>query len=156
MHLLSGVRLMDRARTVPRDTTPCLVTISPPLTSPTINNNTRSPSRLALSQSHIYVFQLILLQLPHFGPDSRPAFTASSKHIYQPPTLSGKMRSVFKDEHPYEKRKGTYGLSVIILDANMKTAEAERIRQKYTDRIPVCHPPPRTATAPRSLRYQVR
>lgn len=66
------------------------------------------------------------------------------------------MRSVFKDEHPYEKRKGTYGLSVIILDADMKTAEAERIRQKYTDRIPVCHPPPRTATAPRSLRYQAR
>lgn len=32
------------------------------------------------------------------------------------------MRSKFKDEHPYEKRK----------------AEAERIRQKYADRIPVC------------------
>ena len=31
------------------------------------------------------------------------------------------MRSKFKDEHPFEKRK----------------AEAERIRQKYTDRIPV-------------------
>lgn len=37
------------------------------------------------------------------------------------------MRSKFKDEHPFEKRK----------------AEAERIRQKYNDRIPVCphHPP---------------
>jgi hypothetical protein len=39
------------------------------------------------------------------------------------------MRSKFKDEHPFEKRK----------------AEAERIRQKYNDRIPVrmparCHP----------------
>ena len=34
------------------------------------------------------------------------------------------MRSKFKDEHPFEKRK----------------AEAERIRQKYSDRIPVCHP----------------
>lgn len=33
------------------------------------------------------------------------------------------MRSKFKDEHPFEKRK----------------AEAERIRQKYADRIPVCH-----------------
>jgi len=33
------------------------------------------------------------------------------------------MRSKFKDEHPFEKRK----------------AEAERIRQKYTDRIPVSH-----------------
>jgi GABA(A) receptor-associated protein len=31
------------------------------------------------------------------------------------------MRSKFKDEHTFEKRK----------------AEAERIRQKYTDRIPV-------------------
>jgi hypothetical protein len=38
------------------------------------------------------------------------------------------MRSKFKDEHPFEKRK----------------AEAERIRQKYNDRIPVrlpAHPP---------------
>jgi GABA(A) receptor-associated protein len=35
------------------------------------------------------------------------------------------MRSKFKDEHPFEKRK----------------AEAERIRQKYADRIPVsCRP----------------
>ena len=35
-----------------------------------------------------------------------------------------KMRSKFKDEHPFEKRK----------------AEAERIRQKYNDHIPVCLP----------------
>jgi hypothetical protein len=35
------------------------------------------------------------------------------------------MRSKFKDEHPFEKRK----------------AEAERIRQKYSDRIPVSRPP---------------
>lgn len=35
------------------------------------------------------------------------------------------MRSKFKDEHPFEKRK----------------AEAERIRQKYADRIPVCPRP---------------
>lgn len=34
------------------------------------------------------------------------------------------MRSKFKDEHPFEKRK----------------AEAERIRQKYADRIPVRPP----------------
>lgn len=34
------------------------------------------------------------------------------------------MRSKFKDEHPFEKRK----------------AEAERIRQKYADRIPVSCP----------------
>lgn len=37
------------------------------------------------------------------------------------PQQSVKMRSKFKDEHPFEKRK----------------AEAERIRQKYSDRIPV-------------------
>lgn len=37
-------------------------------------------------------------------------------------SLSIIMRSKFKDEHPFEKRK----------------AEAERIRQKYADRIPVC------------------
>jgi hypothetical protein len=36
------------------------------------------------------------------------------------------MRSKFKDEHPFEKRK----------------AEAERIRQKYNDRIPVRLPEP--------------
>ena len=35
------------------------------------------------------------------------------------------MRSKFKDEHPFEKRK----------------AEAERIRQKYNDRIPVSFSP---------------
>lgn len=35
------------------------------------------------------------------------------------------MRSKFKDEHPFEKRK----------------AEAERIRQKYNDRIPVSASP---------------
>ena len=38
------------------------------------------------------------------------------------PAKDTKMRSKFKDEHPFEKRK----------------AEAERIRQKYADRIPVC------------------
>lgn len=45
------------------------------------------------------------------------------------------MRSKFKDEHPFEKRK----------------AEAERIRQKYSDRIPVCEAlyPPSTVASPR-------
>lgn len=48
------------------------------------------------------------------------------------------MRSKFKDEHPFEKRK----------------AEAERIRQKYTDRIPVSsitntHNIPHAAAIPR-------
>ena len=43
------------------------------------------------------------------------------------------MRSKFKDEHPFEKRK----------------AEAERIRQKYADRIPVSRcKPPKTLEAP--------
>lgn len=39
----------------------------------------------------------------------------------RPPPNTANMRSKFKDEHPFEKRK----------------AEAERIRQKYSDRIPV-------------------
>lgn len=46
------------------------------------------------------------------------------------------MRSKFKDEHPFEKRK----------------AEAERIRQKYADRIPVSNQlshPRRDNTHPR-------
>lgn len=42
-------------------------------------------------------------------------------HIPTTATDPAKMRSKFKDEHPFEKRK----------------AEAERIRQKYNDRIPV-------------------
>jgi len=45
------------------------------------------------------------------------------------------MRSKFKDEHPFEKRK----------------AEAERIRQKYNDRIPVRLPKP-TGTLSRGFR----
>jgi len=51
----------------------------------------------------------------------------STKSTYRPflapfcTTYLPNMRSKFKDEHPFEKRK----------------AEAERIRQKYADRIPV-------------------
>ena len=46
------------------------------------------------------------------------------------------MRSKFKDEHPFEKRK----------------AEAERIRQKYADRIPVSYPQsPRRTPSPLCL-----
>ena len=49
------------------------------------------------------------------------------------------MRSKFKDEHPFEKRK----------------AEAERIRQKYADRIPVSnqlsHPRRDNEAHPRSI-----
>jgi hypothetical protein len=43
--------------------------------------------------------------------------------LYLLSTITVNMRSKFKDEHPFEKRK----------------AEAERIRQKYADRIPVCN-----------------
>jgi hypothetical protein len=43
------------------------------------------------------------------------------------------MRSKFKDEHPFEKRK----------------AEAERIRQKYADRIPVSNKQPAIPSTPR-------
>jgi GABA(A) receptor-associated protein len=42
------------------------------------------------------------------------------------------MRSKFKDEHPFEKRK----------------AEAERIRQKYNDRIPVRLPLASSSASP--------
>ena len=42
------------------------------------------------------------------------------------------MRSKFKDEHPFEKRK----------------AEAERIRQKYADRIPVSQQTPNVLSLP--------
>lgn len=38
-----------------------------------------------------------------------------------PPTTANAVRSKFKDEHPFEKRR----------------AEAERIRKKYDDRVPV-------------------
>ena len=59
-------------------------------------------------------------QTPQSTSLSPTATTASPA----PTTLNtaGTMRSKFKDEHPFEKRK----------------AEAERIRQKYMDRIPVC------------------
>lgn len=50
------------------------------------------------------------------------------------------MRSKFKDEHPFEKRK----------------QEAERIRQKYADRIPVSvtkHSPHLTTTQNNAATY---
>ncbi|GAP92827.2 putative autophagy-like protein 8 [Rosellinia necatrix] len=61
----------------------------------------------------------ILLGIARFSATTDQKTTSSS------PTDTNhhlaKMRSKFKDEHPFEKRK----------------AEAERIRQKYSDRIPV-------------------
>merc|ERR1712137_910995 len=50
-----------------------------------------------------------------------PAHLYTLTYKYTAPLSSPKMRSKFKDEHPFEKRK----------------AEAERICQKYSDRIPV-------------------
>ena len=47
------------------------------------------------------------------------------------------MRSKFKDEHPFEKRK----------------AEAERIRQKYADRIPVSYSSTPTMSSAQSHRF---
>ncbi|KAF2478631.1 peroxisomal membrane protein-domain-containing protein [Neohortaea acidophila] len=52
--------------------------------------------------------------LSTYNPSSQPACTRTTPS-------TNKMRSKFKDEHPFEKRK----------------AEAERIRSKYSDRIPV-------------------
>jgi hypothetical protein len=54
-------------------------------------------------------------------------FPSTIHKVFRPPfwvimsLTHPSMKSKFKDEHPFEKRK----------------AEAERIRQKYTDRIPV-------------------
>ncbi|RVD81752.1 uncharacterized protein DFL_009601 [Arthrobotrys flagrans] len=66
--------------------------------------------------------QLKQTQHHHYPSNSNAITTAN---LRKPPALqpySTKMaRSKFKDEHTFEKRK----------------AEAERIRQKYTDRIPV-------------------
>lgn len=58
-------------------------------------------------------FQLPFRSYPRLAPHPDPLYLSA----YQAPI----MRSKFKDEHPFEKRK----------------AEAERIRQKYADRIPV-------------------
>ena len=56
----------------------------------------------------------------------KASLTGIHLRIFYPdyPQTTVKMRSKFKDEHPFEKRK----------------AEAERIRQKYSDRIPVSVP----------------
>lgn len=59
---------------------------------------------------------LFLTRLLFFYFPSNPHKPYTYNITYQP-----NMRSKFKDEHPFEKRK----------------AEAERIRQKYADRIPV-------------------
>jgi hypothetical protein len=52
------------------------------------------------------------------------------------------MRSKFKDEHPFGQRNCQSPLSPILLISvvhcsEKRKAEAERIRQKYPDRIPV-------------------
>lgn len=66
---------------------------------------------------------------PVYGAGLKPNHLKTSKyprkhdwtHLNTDASNNEKMRSKFKDEHPFEKRK----------------AEAERIRQKYADRIPV-------------------
>ncbi|KAF4576860.1 ubiquitin-like protein atg8 [Pleurotus pulmonarius] len=57
----------------------------------------------------------------NFGLVPPPPLSASSLRLPPLTRYTKNMRSKFKDEHPFEKRK----------------AEAERIRQKYPDRIPV-------------------
>ena len=52
------------------------------------------------------------------------------------------MRSKFKDEHPFGQRNTRLSFSTILLILwgqclEKRKAEAERIRQKYPDRIPV-------------------
>ena len=86
------------------------------------------------------------LKLPHRPHPHRPTLpsthptTLSPAHLYTltykytAPLSSPKMRSKFKDEHPFEKRK----------------AEAERIRQKYNDRIPVRLPLASSSALPRA------
>ncbi|PQE24212.1 autophagy-related 8 protein [Rutstroemia sp. NJR-2017a BVV2] len=64
---------------------------------------------------HNYFYQRQHL-LPSSTTTNTPLIQLHKEH-----PLSINMRSKFKDEHPFEKRK----------------AEAERIRQKYSDRIPV-------------------
>ncbi|CAN8103490.1 unnamed protein product [Discula destructiva] len=54
-------------------------------------------------------------------PILQPPTTTTTTTTVKTTTSNSTMRSKFKDEHPFEKRK----------------AEAERIRLKYIDRIPV-------------------
>ncbi len=61
--------------------------------------------------------------LHSFATTTKQHTNTNYPHIYDTNGIVN-MRSKFKDEHPFEKRK----------------AEAERIRQKYADRIPVSCP----------------
>jgi GABA(A) receptor-associated protein len=89
--------------------------------------------RIPRGESAALLFQLIIPP-PHSLHNhnlSKPAAYPSQDSLQQTsntakPLLvtTSNMRSKFKDEHPFEKRK----------------AEAERIRQKYADRIPVSWP----------------
>jgi GABA(A) receptor-associated protein len=47
------------------------------------------------------------------------------------------MRSKFKDEHPFGELSLSRGLPDSHIYLEKRKAEAERIRQKYPDRIPV-------------------
>ncbi|KAF3483556.1 uncharacterized protein GIQ15_02880 [Arthroderma uncinatum] len=84
--------------------------------------STRGPAlllTLTLLTLTLYTLHTLATSSIYASADIKHTPTASSTHYSQHPPAT--MRSKFKDEHPFEKRK----------------AEAERIRQKYADRIPV-------------------
>lgn len=74
-----------------------------------------------------HVHQTYNLTPYHLTHTNEHIFATHASCFTHPDRLTAlDMRSKFKDEHPFEKRK----------------AEAERIRQKYADRIPVRIPFP--------------
>lgn len=89
-----------------------LSSITPSPSSSSFNYYTQTTLSISRSSTTLFLLEPRASQAsyPH-----RPAFL---------PIFLSAMRSKFKDEHPFEKRK----------------AEAERIRQKYADRIPVSYP----------------
>ena len=95
------------------------------VTGPRIN----ASHTLGLTHRGGLIVDTAFLFLHHQPPYLQQLFTTSSTtpliqlHTSNKSTPTFNMRSKFKDEHPFEKRK----------------AEAERIRQKYADRIPVSH-----------------
>jgi hypothetical protein len=93
---------------------PLITGLAPKLPACAASSICHSPTNLPIS-----------LHLPYIHP--QPATLATPTYLprlinrHNQGLSSSTMRSKFKDEHPFEKRK----------------AEAERIRQKYADRIPV-------------------
>ncbi len=81
------------------------------------------PSRPSLS-AHAQLFCHLASDRFLLPLQAQPTATPPAASCPASSCLTDTMRSKFKDEHPFEKRK----------------AEAERIRQKYADRIPVSRP----------------